>query len=224
MTDLTLFARAIRYQRIATENAFSVLSAVQHGSEDLLRNSLKYHTCIPEDGKKSCLRYADKCTQATETLRFLISKGFDQFEKNFSKRDYTETKKSNRPTAQPEKASPETKLIQAKSYAPATPSRPATKTKVELEPVAPKQELKAKPAQTAKEQTQKAAKPRTNLSTATQTTTASRTASKAPAKTTAKPATAKATSTKAKHKAPASKPKTTGTTPPKDTETQNPGT
>jgi hypothetical protein len=246
MTRWALFARAIRYQKTATDNAFSVLSAVQHGSEEMLKDSLKYCSWMPESGKKSCLSYTDEYIQATERIRSMVNEGFDQVENSFSGSDTPQAKPTSPPQKQIEQPVSTAQPVKTEAAAPAPQqSQPAAKKKAEPAPNNDPAPVAKKPASTTQKSTKTAAKPRTTRPAAAKSSTASRTTKKTPAKstaaakktskakatakattkaTTAKPTTSAAQSTAAAPTTTTSKAKTTGTAPHKGADTQNPGT
>ncbi len=84
MDQKTLIGQAIRYQKVITESSFSLLSVVQHSSTEMLKQSLDYYSWLPASSKKDCLFWSQRCIQATEQLRSMLEKGFDEAEKQLS--------------------------------------------------------------------------------------------------------------------------------------------
>ena len=84
MDQKTFFTQALRYQKAISETAFSLLSVAQHSGAEMLKQSLDHHSWLPVSGKKSCLYWSEQCIQATDQLRSIMEKGFEQVEKQLS--------------------------------------------------------------------------------------------------------------------------------------------
>lgn len=110
MQHLEILAKAIRYQKIASDNAFTLLSIFQDSSEQMLKTTLE-SSLIPQQSKEGCLTWSSNYRQATETIKDFVDKGYEEAEQLF--------KQPGKPVQKP-KAAP-----MAKS----TPKAPAQKAK-----------------------------------------------------------------------------------------------
>jgi len=84
MTKWPLLEQAIHFQKTALDNAFSICSVMQHNGKDLLENSLNQYPWLPENGKQGYLAWARGCIQATDNLKVLIDRGFQEIETHLS--------------------------------------------------------------------------------------------------------------------------------------------
>lgn len=84
MTRWPLLTQAIRYQKTAVDNAFSLCSAMQLNGQDMLENSLQQYPWLPENEKRGYLTWASECIQATDVLKYMIDRGFLEVEKHLS--------------------------------------------------------------------------------------------------------------------------------------------
>lgn len=133
MDQKTLIGQAIRYQKVITESSFSLFSVVQHSSTEMLKQSLDYYSWLPASSKKDCLFWSQRCIQATEQLRSMLEKGFDEAEKQLSASSFDPVK----PKSASEPSSSARRPVKAPVRKP-TPPEPApvksAKTEVDKAP------------------------------------------------------------------------------------------
>ena len=84
MTTSPLLTQAFRFQKTAVDNAFSIYSAIQINGKDLLENSLNQYPWMSENWKQGYLSWVSGSIQATENLKYLIDRGFQEVEKHLS--------------------------------------------------------------------------------------------------------------------------------------------
>lgn len=80
MDNNHLIRQAIRYQKVATENAFTLYSVLQKSSCEILQQTLNQCSWLPESSTKSVLRFNDECNTISTQLKTLMTDGYEQAE------------------------------------------------------------------------------------------------------------------------------------------------
>ena len=113
-------SKTLRYQKTACDNAFSIFTAMQQSSNDMLRQTLDMCGWIGEKEKKTYLFLTEGAITATENLKILIDNGYEEAERHFS--NYSDKKPAGKTTS---KATPK----KTKSAAPAATAKNQTTTR-----------------------------------------------------------------------------------------------
>ena len=116
MDSTSYVSEAIRYQKIASDQFFQLMSYCQNNSEELLQKTLDQCIWLPGDSKESCLDWSASCRETTKFLQEIVDSGFEQVEQIFvypAKKDAGEKKCQpkqptvpSQKTARQEKTSP----------------------------------------------------------------------------------------------------------------------
>lgn len=104
MQQRETLSKAIRYQKTASDNAFSIISILQNSGEQMLKTTLDQCTWIPEKGRKDYLTWSRNYLQMTEKMKSYIDKGYEEAERLFVRAEKTAPVPKEPPVQQ--KASP----------------------------------------------------------------------------------------------------------------------
>jgi hypothetical protein len=94
MQQWEMLSKAIRYQKAASDNAFSIISIFQNSGERMLRKTLDQYSWIPEKGKKDCLSWSNNYLQVTAKMKAYVDKGYEEAERLFERKAAREQKQT----------------------------------------------------------------------------------------------------------------------------------
>lgn len=83
MDNKAFISRAIRYQKAASDNMFSILTTLQSGGEKMVEETLNQCTWFPESGRKGLVFWYDTCTQTRSNLKQMIDQSYEEVQKYF---------------------------------------------------------------------------------------------------------------------------------------------
>ncbi len=89
MQQRETLSKAIRYQKAASDNAFSIISIFQTSGEQMLKTTLDQCSWIPEKGKNDYLSWSQNYVQMTEKMKSYIDKGYEEAERLFVRAEKT---------------------------------------------------------------------------------------------------------------------------------------
>lgn len=125
MDSTSYVSEAIRYQKIASDQFFQLMSYYQKNSEELLQNTLDQCAWLPGGSKESCLDWSVSCRETTKFLQEIVDSGFEQVEQIFV---YPAKKDAGGKKSQPKQAAvPSQKTARQEKTSPA-PKRKARTT------------------------------------------------------------------------------------------------
>lgn len=138
MDSTSYVSEAIRYQKIASDQFFQLMSYCQNSSEELLQKTLDQCIWLPGDSKESCLDWSASCRETTKFLQEIVDSGFEQAEQIFV---YPAKKVAGEKRSQPKQAAaPSQKTARQEKTSPAPKRKARTTAKGEKKPAAAKDE------------------------------------------------------------------------------------